>query len=151
MHNGAVPRLPTEFRITASVSVPAHEVGLSYARSGGPGGQHVNKTATKVLLRWNLERSGAVTPAQRERMRDRLGPRLTEDGDLLVTSERHREQARNVEDAAAKFIAVLREALRIPRKRRATKPTRGSKTRRLDAKRRRGDTKRQRRKPGGDE
>lgn len=144
-------RLPPEIRITARVSVPAHEVALSYARSGGPGGQHVNKTSTKVLLRWNLERTGALTPAQRERAHMKLDSRLTEDGDLLVTSERHRDQASNVEDAVAKFAAILVEALRIPRKRKATKPTRGSQKRRMDAKRRRGDTKRQRRRPGGDD
>lgn len=145
-------RLPPEIRITPRISVSSHELALSYARSGGPGGQHVNKTSSKVLLRWNLERSGALTPAQRDRAREKLGARLTEDGDLLITAEKHREQSRNVDDAVTRFAAVLSEALRIPKKRRATKPTRGSQKRRVEAKRQRGETKRQRRsKPSRDD
>ena len=146
-----MPRLPAEIRVTDRVRVFPHEVSLSYARSGGPGGQHVNKTSTKVLLRWNLETTGALTEEQRERVRTKLAARLTEDGELLVTSEAYRDQSRNVDDAIRKFAAVLREALRVPRPRKATRPTRASKRRRLDAKRRRGDIKRQRRRPRGDD
>ena len=146
-----MPRLPDEIRITARVRVFPHEIGLSYARSGGPGGQHVNKTSTKVLLRWNLETSAALSEDQRERVRRKLAARLTEDGELLVTSERYRDQSRNVDDAVAKFAQLLRDALHVPRKRKATKPTRSSQKRRMDAKRRRGDIKRQRRRPGSDE
>ena len=146
-----MPRLPNEIRITARVRVYPHEVGLSYARSGGPGGQHVNKTSTKVLLRWNLETTAALTEEQRARVRQKLASRLTEDGELLVTSERYRDQSRNVDDAVAKFAALLRDALHVPRKRKATKPTRASQKRRMDAKRRRGDIKKQRRRPGSDD
>ena len=146
-----MPRLPDEIRITGRVRVFPHEIALSYARSGGPGGQHVNKTSSKVLLRWNLETSGALSEEQRARVREKLAGRLTEDGELLVTSEKHREQSRNVDDAVAKFAEILRDALRVPKKRRATKPTRASQTRRLDAKRRRGDVKRDRRRPRGED
>ena len=146
-----MPRLPDEIRITGRVRVFPHEVALSYARSGGPGGQHVNKTSSKVVLRWNLETSGALSEEQRARVRAKLASRLTDEGDLIVTSEKHREQSRNVDDAVAKFAEVLREALRVPKKRKATKPTKASQKRRMDAKRRRGETKRQRRRPGGDD
>lgn len=142
-----MPRLPAEIRVTRRVRVFPHEVALSYARSGGPGGQHVNKTSTKVLLRWNLETTAALTEEQRERVRAKLAHRLTEDGELLVTSEAYRDQSRNVDDAVAKFAAILRDALHVPRPRKATKPTKASKRRRLDAKRRRGDIKRRRRPP----
>lgn len=146
-----MPRLPDEIRITDRVRVFPHEISLSYARSGGPGGQHVNKTSSKVLLRWNLETSAALTDEQRARVRTKLASRLTEDGELLVTSEAHREQSRNVDDAVARFARILREALRVPKKRKATKPTRASQKRRLDAKRRRGDVKRGRQRPSRDD
>ncbi len=146
-----MPRLPDEIRITDRVRVFPHEISLSYARSGGPGGQHVNKTSSKVLLRWNLETSAALTDEQRARVRTKLASRITEDGELLVTSEAHREQSRNVDDAVARFATILREALRVPKKRKATKPTRASQRRRLDAKRRRGDVKRGRQRPSRDD
>lgn len=145
-----MPRLPSEIRITNRVRVFPHEIELSYARSGGPGGQHVNKTSSKVLLRWNLETTGALSEEQRDRVREKLASRLTSDGELLVTSERHRDQSRNVDDAVAKFTAILREALRVPTERKATKPTRGSQRRRVEGKRRRGEIKRGRRRPDAD-
>ena len=143
-------RLPAEIRITDRLRIPAGEIDLSYARSGGPGGQHVNKTSSKVLLRWNLARSAAPSDAERARLEERLGPRLTEDGDLLLTSERHREQSRNVEDVLTRFAEVLRKGLERPKPRKKTRPSRRQKQRRLDDKRRRGDIKRQRR-PGSGE
>lgn len=146
-----MPRLPSEIVITQRVRIPAHEVELSYARSGGPGGQHVNKTSSKVLLRWSPATSQALSDDDRVRVLGKLASRLTEEGELLLTSERHREQSRNVDDALAKLVDIVRTALQRERKRRKTKPTRASKRRRLDAKKRRGDTKRQRRRPSGED
>jgi ribosome-associated protein len=146
-----MPRLPASIEVNERVRIPAHEIELSYARSGGPGGQHVNKTSSKVLLRWSPATSEALSDADRARLLEKLAPRLTEDGELLITSERHREQSRNVDDAVAKLVDVLRAALRRQRKRRKTKPTQASKRRRLDAKKRRGDTKRTRRPPSGED
>lgn len=143
-------RLPSEIRITERLRIPAGEIGLSYARSGGPGGQHVNKTSSKVLLRWNLTRSTAPSDFERARLEESLASRLTEDGDLLLTSERHREQSRNVEDVLARFTEMLRKGLERPKPRKNTRPSRRQKQRRLDDKRRRGDIKRQRR-PGSGE
>jgi ribosome-associated protein len=140
-----MPRLPTRIGISARVQVPAAEIALSYARSGGPGGQHVNKTSSKVLLRWSVRDSAALDDADRAWLLERLASRLTEDGELLVSSDRHRDQGRNVDDALARFVELVREGLRRPRKRRKTKPTKASQRRRVDEKRRRGALKRDRR------
>ena len=145
MHS--VPRLPPTIDVNDHLRIPAGEIELSYARSGGPGGQHVNKTSSKVLLRWNVRASEALRIQDRMRLLEKLAPRLTEDGDLLVTSERNREQSRNVDDAVERLVALLREALKPQRKRRKTKPTRASQRKRLDEKKRRGDIKSKRRPP----
>jgi ribosome-associated protein len=140
-----MPRVPALIEISERVRVPAAEIGLSYARSGGPGGQHVNKTSSKVLLRWSVAGSGALGDEDRAWLLARLASRLTEEGELLVTSDRHRDQGRNVDDALARFVEIVREGLRRPRKRRKTKPTKASQRKRVDEKRRRGALKRDRR------
>ncbi len=140
-------RLPSEIRVTDHLAIPEAEVDLAYARSGGPGGQHVNRTASKVQLRWNLRDSRALSEAQRAWLTIRLASRLSTDGDLIVSSERHREQSRNVGDAVQRFAEILREGLKRPKRRKKTRPSRASKERRLKDKKRRGDQKRQRRDP----
>jgi ribosome-associated protein len=145
-----VSRLPTEIVVTDRVRVPGRELSLAYARSGGPGGQHVNRTETKVLLRWNPSRSGALDEADRAWVERRLAARLTSEGDLLVASETHRDQSRNVADALERFVRVLREALHRPKPRKRTKPSRGARERRLDAKRRTSGRKASRRHRGED-
>jgi ribosome-associated protein len=142
-----VPRLPSEIVVSDRVRIPAREIDLAYARSGGPGGQHVNRTETKVILRWNPFASAALDDRDRALLRLRLASRLTTDGDLLVASETHRDQARNVQDALDRFVRLVREAIRRPKPRKATRPTRASRERRLDAKRRRSGRKRDRRAP----
>jgi len=104
--------------------IPAREVRVSFARSGGPGGQNVNKVETKVELRWKPARSSALGAEERERVR------LTSEGDLIVTSERTRDQVRNRADAAAKLARLVAWALERPKPRRPTKPTRQSVERR---------------------
>ncbi len=118
---------------------------MSFARSGGPGGQHVNKTESKVVLRWNALSSTALNDDDRALLEKRLASRLTEEGELLVTSERYRDQSRNTDDALEKLIETVRESIKRPKPRKKTRPTRASKERRLEDKRRRGATKRQRR------
>lgn len=142
-------RLPPEIVITNRVRIPAHEVSLSTARSGGPGGQHVNKTESKVLLRWNVRDTRALREDQRQRVLARLAPRLTQDGDLLLACDEERSQAANVEAALRRFAQVLREALIPPKPRRATRPTRGSKERRLTDKKQASERKRDRRSDAG--
>lgn len=136
----------SDLRVTASVTIPADELQLSAARSGGPGGQHVNTTSSKVLLRFDLAASRALTEQQKERARRRLPPRyLTSEGQVLVTCEEHRDQARNREGARAKLADALRKALARPKKRKPTKPSRASKERRLKAKREQKEKKARRR------
>lgn len=134
--------------VRPGVVIPADELDVRFARAGGPGGQNVNKVETKVDLRFRPAASRALTDDQRARILARLGGRLTLEGELIVVSTTYRDRARNIEDARERLANELREALKVVKARRATKPTRGSDRRRLDTKRRRSDTKRGRR---GDE
>jgi len=124
--------------------IPAREVRVSFARSGGPGGQNVNKVETKVELRWKPARSSALGVGERERVLQRLARRLTSEGDLIVTSERTRDQVRNRADAAAKLARLVAWALERPKPRRPTKPTRQSVERRLREKKERSRLKQSR-------
>lgn len=143
-------RLPDALLVTRRVQIPARELTLSYARSGGPGGQHVNKTATKVHLRWSIRTSEALTDLDRVWLLERLASRLTAEGELLVTAETHRDQRRNVDVALEKLAATVRDALRRPKKRKKTRPSRAARQRRLDAKKRLSAQKQERRRPPGD-
>ena len=140
-------RIPDAIRISNRVVVPGSELSLSFARSGGPGGQHVNKTATKVVLRWNARGSSALSEEDLRWLEKRLEKRLTTDGDLLVTVETHRDQKRNIEVALSRFEAMVRMAIRRPVPRKKTKPSRAARQRRLDEKKRRSARKQERRRP----
>lgn len=133
--------------VNRTVQLPLAELEVSFSRSGGPGGQHANTSSTKVELRWDLEASSALTPQQKQLVHSRLGSRLTDDGVLVLQSSEHRSQTRNREAAVARLVALLGDALRVSPTRRPTRPTRAARQRRIEAKRRRGDTKALRRPP----
>ncbi|MBP6633835.1 MAG: aminoacyl-tRNA hydrolase [Kofleriaceae bacterium] len=138
-----------DLRVTDRLSIPDDELSWAFSRSGGPGGQNVNKVASKAELRWTPRTSRALTDADRAWLLERIGARLTATGELIVVSTLTRDQIKNRADAEAKLVELVRAALHRPKVRRATKPSRGSKERRLTAKRVRGEVKRGRR--GGDD
>jgi ribosome-associated protein len=127
--------------VAPHIVIPDSELELSFARSGGPGGQNVNKVSSKVLLRWRPANSAALSPELKFRLLEMLRGRLTKEGDLLIVSQRHRDQPRNIEDCQEKLRALILAGIRRPTIRRPTKPTRGAKERRHQQKRRRSQTK----------
>ena len=129
-------------RVTRTVTVPVAEIELRTSRSSGPGGQHAQKSETRVEAVFDIEASTALSPAQKRRVAAKAGPVLR------AVAQDERSQLRNKELAVERLTEALRDALRVPRKRRPTKPTAASKERRLEEKKRRGETKRLRRPPG---
>ena len=129
-------------RVTRSVAIPLAEIELRFSRSSGPGGQHAQRTESRVEAVFDVEASAALSPAQKRRVIAKAGPVLR------ALAQDERSQWRNRELAIERLVETLREALRVPRRRRPTKPTAASRARRLEAKRRRSETKRLRRRPG---
>jgi len=129
-------------QVAPGVAIDEAELSVSFARSGGPGGQHVNTSSTKVELRFDVAGSPSLTPSQRARALRGLGRRVTEDGVLVLTASEHRSQTRNRDAALGRFRSLLAEALAPPPPaRRPTRPSRTARVRRMEAKRRRGQTK----------
>lgn len=137
--------------VTDRVVIPDDDLEVAFSRSGGSGGQNVNKVSSKVLLRFHLDGCAVLTPGAKARLRAACPSRLTDDGDLLVTSDRERDQKQNLEDARSKLAALIRAALVPPKPRTPTKPTLGSKKRRLKEKSHRGDIKQGRGRVGHDD
>ena len=127
--------------ISRSLRIHPSELRMQLSRSTGPGGQNVNKLETRVTLLFDVEGSSCLTETQRQRIRASLRTRITKAGILRITSQRHRTQAANRQAATERFVALLREALTPIKTRRPTKPTRASKTRRLESKKQRGSIK----------
>jgi ribosome-associated protein len=136
--------------VNETITIPDEELSFEFARSGGPGGQNVNKVASKSTLRWQPGISPSLPEPIRARLLALIGPRLTNDGELLITSQRTRDQARNIEDCRQRLRELILRAANPPKARRATRPTLASKTRRIEAKSRRSDVKRSRRAPTDD-
>lgn len=134
--------------VTETVRVPAWALTMRAVRASGPGGQNVNKVASKVDLRVDLDAIEGLADAARERLRALARHRLDADRRLWVTSQATRDQARNVEDAREKVRELVAAALREPKRRRASRPTAGARERRIETKKRRSATKRLRGRPG---
>ena len=120
--------------VNSKIKIPLREFEFSFSRSSGPGGQNVNKLNTKALLRWHITSTTSLPPGVRQRFLEKYKRRITGDGDLLVTSQRFRDQGRNVADCLTKLREMILTVESAPRTRRATKPSRGSKVRRRKAK-----------------
>lgn len=137
--------------ITPALLLPLAELDYRATRSGGPGGQHVNTSSTRIEVWWNVRSSPAVTEEQRARLLDRLSSRLDGDGRLRVVASASRSQLRNREAATERLRQLVASALVVPKQRKRTKPSRAAKAARLEAKRRRSGLKRDRRPPGHEE
>ena len=133
------------------IRIPLRELHFDFARSSGPGGQNVNKVATKAVLRWPVARSRSLPDDVRERFMARYRRRITRDGELVLQSQRFRDRGRNIADCTEKLRHMLQEVATPPRRRRPTRPTRASVERRLTVKRHTSGRKRRRQPPGEDE
>jgi len=137
-------------RLTRDLAIDEKDLDITFVRASGPGGQNVNKLSTAAQLRFDTNRI-ALAPDVRARLAALAGQRMTRDGVIVIHAQRFRTQERNRDDAIARLMDLLRQALVRPKPRRATKPTLGSKMRRLEGKKRRGDIKARRGERGYDD
>jgi ribosome-associated protein len=131
--------------ITPTLQIPEDQFDWSFARSGGPGGQNVNKVASKAVLRWNIAATFAISDDVKLRLALQQPRYFTQEGELVITSQKYRDQDRNRQDCLEKLRAIILQALAVPKARKKTRPSRGSKRRRLQDKKHRSDVKQQRR------
>ena len=139
-----------DLQVKPGITIPVAELFFSASRSGGPGGQHANKTSSRVTLSWSPESSSALSQVQKNRVRKCLEFRLTQEGNLQIHVEDSRSQHKNKQVAKERLKQLLVEALKVPKHRTKTKPSKAAKRRRVDAKKTRGDLKKLRQKPADD-
>jgi ribosome-associated protein len=136
--------------ISEALEIPDSELSLSFVRGSGPGGQNVNKVATAAQLRFSLAASNALGPEVKSRLRALSGRRVTLEGEILIIARNHRTQEGNRREAEERLADLIRRALVAPKPRKATRPTRAARERRLDNKTQRRKTKKLRSRPGWD-
>jgi ribosome-associated protein len=136
---------PSYLDVTPTLRIPVAELEYRASRSGGPGGQHVNTSSTRIEVWWDVARAPSLSEEQRALLFERLASRLDSSGRLRLVSGASRSQLRNREDVTARLSAIVAEALKVRKKRKPTRPTRAAKAARLEAKRRRASIKRERR------
>ena len=144
------PGVQSGLRINRTLTIPEDELRFRFSASGGPGGQHANKAATRAELSWDVAGSRAPGPRQRQRIRVKLANRIDASGVLRVVSDTHRSQLRNRQDALDRLGEMVARALRQEKKRVATKPSRASNERRIKSKKKRSSVKSLRRPPVSD-
>lgn len=137
--------------VTSTLSIPAHELEWTAVRASGPGGQNVNKLATKVELRFDIAGSAVLTPSVKQRLRALARKRVDADGRLVVTDQSTRVQSQNLQRARSKLVELIQSALVVPKPRKATRPSRAAKRRRLEHKHQLSEKKQARRKPKRDD
>ena len=137
-----------DLQIQNGVIIPGHELELKASLSGGPGGQHVNKTHSRITLRWHLDSSQALSERQRSYLAMRIANRITNAGFVVVHCGTYRQQRRNIQGARQLLKELIYTGLQRPKKRRPTRPTRSSQRKRVARKKKRGELKQNRRKPG---
>lgn len=142
---------PFMLSIEPHIHIPDDEFEFTYVRSSGPGGQNVNKVNSKAVMRWSVRNSPSLPPPVRARFLAKYGSRVTIEGDLVLTSQRYRDQQRNIEDCREKVREMLLAVARAPTKRRPTKPSRAAKAKRLDSKKKDSSRKEGRRPPSRDD
>ena len=127
--------------VTPTLTIPDDDLRFTFSRSSGPGGQNVNKVNSKATLHFSVRNSASLPPGVRERFVQKFRSRLTNEGDVVITSQESRDQPKNIDSCLEKLRGMILEVLHPPKKRRTTKPTKGSKRRRVEAKRRRSQVK----------
>ena len=137
--------------VTPHIQIPEEELQENFIRSSGPGGQNVNKVATAVQLRFDAGKSPALDEEVKTRLKRLAGRRMTADGVIVIEARRHREQEKNRADARDRLVGLIRRATEKPRMRRQTRPTKASVQRRVEGKKKRGNVKQMRNKPGNEE
>src|SRR5205814_3217623 len=139
---GSAATIAMDLEITPGLKIPEVELRLSFARSGGPGGQNVNKVSSKAVLHFDVVASPSLPADVRQRFLEGYKSRITNAGEVVIHSDEFRDQPKNIDACYEKLRQMVLAVLKPPKKRRATKPTRGSKVRRLNEKKARSDVKR---------